>query len=60
MGRSDLEPIILNRASAEIRDQYLDSTRASERLGWRPRFSLEQGLKATLAWYTEYLAGQPV
>jgi CDP-glucose 4,6-dehydratase len=59
MGRSDLEPVILNRAAAEIRDQYLDSSRARQRLGWQPRFSLEQGLKATIEWYTEYLALQP-
>jgi len=59
MGRTDLEPIILNRASAEIRDQYLDSSRAQQRLGWRPRFALQDGLKATIAWYADYLAVQP-
>jgi UDP-glucose 4-epimerase len=31
----------------------LDNTRARELLGWRPRFSLEQGLKKTIEWYKQ-------
>jgi CDP-glucose 4,6-dehydratase len=55
MGRTDLEPVILNQARAEIRDQYLDSTRARTRLGWSPRFTLEQGLERTIRWYRGFL-----
>jgi UDP-glucose 4-epimerase len=29
----------------------LDNTRARELLGWKPRFSLEQGLRKTIEWY---------
>lgn len=29
----------------------LDNSRAAEVLGWRPRFSLEEGLKNTIEWY---------
>ena len=29
----------------------LDNTRARERLGWEPRFSLEEGLRKTIEWY---------
>ena len=36
MGRTDLEPVILDQARAEIRDQYLDSAKARRLLGWRP------------------------
>jgi CDP-glucose 4,6-dehydratase len=55
MGRTDLEPVILNQARAEIRDQYLDSTKARTRLGWSPRFTLEQGLERTIRWYRGFL-----
>jgi len=51
MGREDLEPVILNQARAEIRDQYLDSTKAAERLGWSSRYTLEEGLRETITWY---------
>lgn len=53
MGRSDLEPIIQNTASAEIREQYLDTCKARTRLAWTPRFGLEDGLRRTIAWYEE-------
>ena len=35
----------------------LDCAKARERLGWRPRWSLEQGLQATMAWYRAYADG---
>ena len=35
----------------------LDCAKACERLGWRPRWSLEQGLQATIAWYRAYAGG---
>jgi CDP-glucose 4,6-dehydratase len=55
MGRADLEPTILNSAKGEIKDQSLDSTKARRELGWAPGYTLEQGLKETIAWYREYL-----
>jgi len=35
----------------EARHLKLDSARARARLGWRPRWGLEEGLAATIAWY---------
>jgi CDP-glucose 4,6-dehydratase len=57
MGREDLEPVILNQAKAEIKDQYLDSTKAREMLDLSPAVSLEDGLRPTVAWYESYLGG---
>jgi len=54
---SDLEPDVRNEASNEIRDQYLDASKARTTLGWSPAFTFEAGLRATIAWYLDYFAG---
>jgi CDP-glucose 4,6-dehydratase len=55
MDHADLEPVILGTARAEIRDQFLDAGKAARVLGWEPRFGLEEGLEATVAWYRDFL-----
>ena len=40
----------------EIDRQYLDSSAIREQLGWRPRFGLDEGLRATYEWYERALA----
>jgi len=50
-----LEPVILDEASNEIKDQYLDSSKARHLLHWSPHYSLETGLQETMAWYREFL-----
>jgi CDP-glucose 4,6-dehydratase len=35
----------------------VDSTKARERLGWRPRWDLSRALDATIAWYEAVHAG---
>lgn len=55
MGKNGIEPEILNQASNEIREQYLDSTRAREELGWTPGHTMEQGLDKTVQWYVKFL-----
>jgi CDP-glucose 4,6-dehydratase len=52
MGRPELTPDVRNEASREIARQYLSARKARETLGWSPRFTLEQGLTRTIAWYT--------
>jgi CDP-glucose 4,6-dehydratase len=59
MDRSDLEPVIRNTARGEIRDQFLDPAKAARILGWEPRFTLEEGLEATVAWYRAFLRARP-
>lgn len=54
-GRTDLEPIVLNEATHEIQNQYLDSTKAHRLLNWKPVWNLEDGLRETLAWYRDFL-----
>jgi CDP-glucose 4,6-dehydratase len=57
-GRPDLEPVILNQASNEILEQYLDCSKAHEVLGWNARFTMEEALAETVAWYREHEAGR--
>ncbi len=57
--REDLEPVVLNQASNEIVHQYLSAEKARTMLGWRPEFSLDQGLAKTIAWYEQFLAAAP-
>jgi len=56
MKREDLQPKVLNTASNEIKHQYLSAEKARQVLGWRPSFSLEEGLSRTIEWYRKYLA----
>ncbi len=52
---SGLEPDIRGEASNEILHQYLSAERARRELGWRPLFTLDDGLRATIAWYRDFL-----
>jgi CDP-glucose 4,6-dehydratase len=51
LGRTDLDPHILNEANHEIPVQCLDSTKAKQLLNWEPRFGFDEGLKLTVEWY---------
>ena len=51
MGRTDLQPVIQNTVSSEIREQYLDATKARTRLGWTPKYAMEEALRETVDWY---------
>ncbi len=39
----------------EIGSQYVSSNKAIRALGWKPKTSLDEGLKRTVAWYSKYL-----
>ena len=53
-GTEDLQPDVRSEAQHEIRHQYLDAAKARKLLGWKPHFTLEEGLRRTLAWYRDY------
>lgn len=55
MGCEQIEPIVLNQATAEIRDQYLDSSKAKRLLQWMPLFTVKEGLVQTIEWYKDFL-----
>ncbi|MHB1953884.1 MAG: NAD-dependent epimerase/dehydratase family protein [Sulfobacillus sp.] len=52
----DLAPTILGGGEHEIHDQYLSARKARDQIGWQPQFSLEEGLRHSVAWYRDFFA----
>jgi CDP-glucose 4,6-dehydratase len=59
MGHKDLLPVVLNEASHEIREQYLDCAKARRLLNWKPEFALKDGLAKTIEWYRAFFNTTP-
>ncbi len=58
MKRTDLQPEILNTPKGAIKHQYLSAQKARDVLGWRPKYTVEEGLTETIAWYQEFFKAQ--
>jgi CDP-glucose 4,6-dehydratase len=56
MGKDDITPRVLERAKNEIHHQYLSAKKARKMLDWKPKYTLEQGLKETIDWYTKFFS----
>jgi CDP-glucose 4,6-dehydratase len=56
-GQPDVEPLVLNKAAGEIKDQYLNASTARDRLNWTPTTTIDDGLKRTFEWYREFVLG---
>jgi CDP-glucose 4,6-dehydratase len=54
--KKNIQLKIQNCAKNEIQSQYLSSEKARRMLHWVPKYSLEEGLKETISWYTGYLS----
>jgi CDP-glucose 4,6-dehydratase len=51
VGLPNTKPHVLNAANNEIKDQYLDSTKARDILGWHAQTTLQDGLAKSFEWY---------
>lgn len=51
---STLTPDIRNEVTNEIRHQYLSAEKARQELGWKPMFTLDEGLIRTIDWYKDF------
>lgn len=56
----NLKPVILNEVANEITHQYLSAKKAKEMLGWRPKYTLEEGIRRTVRWYREFLVEEEI
>lgn len=52
---SNLQPVIRNEATNEIRHQYLSAEKARRVLNWKPIFTLDEGLQKAIEWYRHHL-----
>ena len=52
--KSKLKPVILDQASNEILDQYLDIGKVERIFDWRAKYSVNLALKETIEWYEKY------
>jgi len=57
-GLPHTKPNVLNAATSEIKDQYLDSTKAHDILGWHAQTTLQDGLAKSFEWYSALLSGK--
>jgi CDP-glucose 4,6-dehydratase len=53
---SPLVPDIRNEATHEIQHQTLSAAKVRTLLDWRPRYSIDEALRETIAWYREYFS----
>jgi CDP-glucose 4,6-dehydratase len=53
---SDLQPDVRGEAQHEIKHQYLSAAKARRMLAWVPRYSLDEALAETVAWYRQFFA----
>src|SRR5215813_5317105 len=51
----DISPIYAEPRSGDIKHSQADITRAREHLGYEPKVSFEEGLRATVEWYRKNL-----
>jgi len=52
---STYAPEVRSEATNEIRHQYLTAGKARRVLGWKPLFTIDEGLRRTINWYKEFL-----
>ena len=45
-----MDPARIRPSASEVRRLRADNRKAKTRLGWRPRISLEEGLRQTIEW----------
>jgi CDP-glucose 4,6-dehydratase len=53
-----IQPTVMNTANGEIRHQYLSCAKAQRVLGWKPAYSLKEGLEETVVWYEDFFRSQ--
>jgi CDP-glucose 4,6-dehydratase len=58
VGRSDLEPDVQATAHLEIQHQWLSAEKARTTLEWKPLYTMQEAMAATVDWYRAFLTGK--
>ena len=53
---TNITPDVRGEELKEIQHQYLSAEKARNILSWKPLFSMDEGLKKTIDWYTKFLS----
>ena len=59
MMNSSLQPDVRGETTNEILHQYLSAQRARSKLGWKPMFEIDEGLRRTINWYRSFFNENP-
>lgn len=59
MEADELQPIIQNAATHEIRHQYLSAQKAMTALSWQPTVGFTDGLQHAITWYRHFIDQHP-
>lgn len=51
---------IIEKRDGEISSQYVSFKKAMKLLNWKPKTSLDEGLKKTIAWYAKYIYNREI
>ncbi len=54
------DEVRVRREGSEVERLLCDNSKAKELLGWQPRYSLEEGLRKTIEWWSEPWSGHRV
>ena len=54
MSKQSIKPKILNIAKNEIKNQYLSCVKAKKQLNWKPKYTIDKGLRETIDWYKNF------
>lgn len=51
-----LDPVVVSREMEfkEIKRQFIDAAKLRASFGWEPKITLDEGLKLTIEWYTDF------
>ena len=55
VGKNLIIKKVSDERKGEIASQYVSFNKAIRVLGWKPKISLDEGLKRTIAWYSKFL-----
>jgi CDP-glucose 4,6-dehydratase len=54
--KTNIKPIIENKASNEATERYISSKKAHSLLNWKTKYKIDEGLQKTIEWYKSFFS----